>query len=81
MSRGEYGVPIGLVFSFPCQTDGQGNFKPVEGVKLDGHWAVIYSKLDIGCALERPQGLDCPGYTHESAVRIAANIVLYSTLP
>src|SRR5215469_13557044 len=35
VSRGEYGVPIGLVFSFPCQTDGQGNFKPVEGVKLD----------------------------------------------
>jgi malate dehydrogenase len=35
VSRGEYGVPIGLVFSFPCQTDGQGNIKPVEGVKLD----------------------------------------------
>ncbi len=33
--RGEYGVPIGLVFSFPCEADGQGNFKPVEGVKLD----------------------------------------------
>jgi malate dehydrogenase len=35
VSRGEYGVPIGLVFSFPCQSDGQGNFKPVEGLKLD----------------------------------------------
>jgi malate dehydrogenase len=35
VSRGEYGVPIGLVFSFPCRTDGQGNYTPVEGVKLD----------------------------------------------
>jgi len=53
----------------------------LEGVKLNGHWAIIYSPYDIGCALERQQGLDCKGYTHESAMRIAANIVLYSTLP
>jgi hypothetical protein len=53
----------------------------LEGVKLNGHWAIIYSKYDIGCALERHQGLDCKGYTHESALRIAANIVVYSTLP
>ncbi len=60
--------------------DGQG-LPELEGVKIDGHWAIIYSRYDIGCALERPQGLDCKGYTHESAVRIAANIVLYSMLP
>ena len=53
----------------------------LEGVKLNGHWAIIYSKYDIGCALERQQGLDCKGYTHESALRIAANIVIYATLP
>jgi hypothetical protein len=53
----------------------------LEGVKVDGHWAVIYSKYDIGCALERQQGLDCKGYAHESALRIAANIVIYATLP
>ena len=34
----------------------------------NGHWAVIYSKYDIGCALERHQGLDCKGYSHESAL-------------
>jgi hypothetical protein len=60
---------------------GREGFPELEGVKIDGHWAVIYSKIDIGCSLERPQGLDCPSYTHESAVQIAANIVLYSTLP
>jgi hypothetical protein len=53
----------------------------LEGVKLNGHWAVIYSKYDIGCALERHQGLDCKGYAPESALRIATNIVIYSTLP
>jgi hypothetical protein len=53
----------------------------LEGVKLNGHWAVIYSKYDIGCALERHQALDCKGYTPESALRIATNIVIYSTLP
>jgi hypothetical protein len=54
----------------------------LEGVNINGHWAIIYSKLDIGCALERQQGgVDCKGYTHESAMRIAANIVIHATLP
>ena len=35
VSKGEYGVPAGLVFGYPCRTDGQGNYLPVEGVKLD----------------------------------------------
>lgn len=52
----------------------------LEGIELDGRWAVIYSRWDIGCALERHQGSDCRGYTHESAVKIASNIVLYSLL-
>src|SRR5262249_47862835 len=52
----------------------------LEGVRIDGHWAIIYSKFDLGCALERHAGIDCKGYTHESAVRIAANIVIYATM-
>jgi hypothetical protein len=61
---------------------GGGRDRPqLEGVKLNGHWAIIYSKYDIGCSMERQQGLDCKGYTHESAMRIAANIVIYATLP
>ena len=64
------------------QAAGGGQDLPqLEGVKVNGRWAVIYSKYDIGCALERHQGLDCKGYTYESAMRIAANIVIYSTLP
>ena len=35
VSKGEYGVPPGLVFSYPCRSDGKGNLIVVEGVKLD----------------------------------------------
>src|SRR5262249_18478387 len=35
ISKGEYGVPPGLVFSYPCHTDGKGSYSVVEGVKLD----------------------------------------------
>lgn len=35
ISKGEYGVPAGLVFSYPCRSDGKGNLTVVEGVKLD----------------------------------------------
>ena len=53
----------------------------LEGVRINGHWAIIYSKYDIGCALERHTGIECKGYTYESALKIAGNIVIYSTLP
>ena len=66
---------------YTAAAGGRHDFPQLEGIKLDDHWAVIYSKYDIGCALERPTDLDCKGYTHASAARIAANIVLYSTLP
>lgn len=34
LSKGEYGVPAGLIFSFPV-TAGKGDFKVVEGLQLD----------------------------------------------
>jgi malate dehydrogenase len=37
VSKGEYGVPAGLVFSYPCQSDGRGNYRAVDGVKLDAY--------------------------------------------
>ncbi len=52
----------------------------LEGIELDGRYVLIYSKFDIGCALERHQGSDCRGYTHESAIKIATNVVLYALL-
>jgi malate dehydrogenase len=35
VSKGEYGVPAGLVFGYPCRTDGQGGYSVVGGVPLD----------------------------------------------
>ena len=35
MSKGEYAVPAGLVFSYPCRSDGKGNFNIVPGLKFD----------------------------------------------
>jgi hypothetical protein len=60
---------------------GNRDYPQLEGVQINDHWSIIYSKYDIGCALERQTGLDCKGYVHESAVKIAANIVIYATLP
>jgi malate dehydrogenase len=35
VSKGEYGVPPGMVFGYPCTSDGKGDYKVVEGLKLD----------------------------------------------
>jgi malate dehydrogenase len=35
VSKGEYGVPAGLVFGYPCRSDGKANYSVVSGVKLD----------------------------------------------
>jgi malate dehydrogenase len=35
VSKGEYGVPAGLVFGYPCRADGKGNFQVVDNLKLD----------------------------------------------
>src|SRR6266403_353402 len=35
ISKGQYGVPAGLVFSYPCRSDGKGNLSVVEGLKFD----------------------------------------------
>jgi hypothetical protein len=79
-----YTTKVGFDLSMCQYTHAAGggkDFPQLEGVKINGHWAIIYSKLDIGCALERHSGLDCKGYIYDSALKIAANIVIYSTLP
>jgi hypothetical protein len=50
----------------------------LEGIKIDGRWVVIYSKYDIGCALENHKSTDCLGHTPDSARRLAAAAVLYA---
>jgi hypothetical protein len=50
----------------------------LEGIKIDGRWVVIYSKYDIGCAIEGHKAADCLGHDKDSALRIASAVVLYS---
>jgi hypothetical protein len=50
----------------------------LEGVKIDGRWVVIYSKYDIGCALENNKSSDCLGHDHDSAMVLAKAAVFYA---
>ena len=66
--------------------DGQGplksNIRKVEpdldGIKIGDRYAVIFSRYDISCALEKHESLECEGYTRQDAARIALNVLLYS---
>lgn len=49
----------------------------LEGIKVDGRWVVIYSRYDLGCALEKHASGDCIGHDHESALKLATAAVLY----
>ncbi|AWM37764.1 Malate dehydrogenase [Gemmata obscuriglobus] len=44
VSKGEYGVPAGLVFGYPCTTSGDGNWNVVEGLKLDAFGEAKFKK-------------------------------------
>ncbi|HKB01184.1 MAG TPA: DUF4159 domain-containing protein [Gemmataceae bacterium] len=50
----------------------------LEGINVDGRWAVIYSRYDIGCALEKNKSSACKGYDPDSAMRLATAALLYS---
>ncbi len=52
---------------------GRADFPQLEGVKVDGRWAIIYSKYGIGCTLDRDHDADCKGYLWEDAGRIGVN--------
>ena len=49
----------------------------LEWMKYDGLAAVFFSPLDLSCALESPNSIQCPGYETDVAAKVAANIVLY----
>jgi hypothetical protein len=52
----------------------------IEALEIDGRLAVIYSKYDISCALERQSAGNCEGYLPEDAVKLATNIIQYALL-
>lgn len=68
-----------------CRTEAGGPMRKtapyLEGIKRQGRWVVLYSKYDIGCALERHQASDCRGYSPASAQKIARAALLYTLRP
>lgn len=50
----------------------------LEGIQIDGRWVVIYSRYDIGCALEKNKSSACKGYDPDSAMKLATAALLYS---
>ncbi len=60
---------------------GMKDYPRLEGVKVNGHWAIIYSKYAIGCVLDEGRHAGCTGYIREDVAQIVANVVIYSSLP
>lgn len=50
----------------------------LEGIKVNNRWVVLYSRYDLGCALEKHKSGGCLGYDHESAVLLGKAAVFYS---
>ena len=59
----------------------QDSVPQLEGIKVNGRWVVIYSRYDIGCALENHKSSACLGYDHDSALKLAAAALLYALNP
>lgn len=50
----------------------------LEGIQIDGRWVVVYSKYDIGCAIEGNKSTECLGHDRDSAMKLASAALLYS---
>ncbi len=53
----------------------------LEGIQIEGRWAVVFSPYDISCALEQHESLECRGYTRDDAARIGLNVLMYTLNP
>jgi hypothetical protein len=43
----------------------------------DERWMVVFSPNDVSCALEKASSSECRGYTQQSALKLAANVMMY----
>lgn len=50
----------------------------LEGIKHNNRWIVVYSRYDLGCALEKHPSSDCLGHDHDSAIKLASAAVYYA---
>jgi hypothetical protein len=68
-----------------CRQTAGGGMQPtepmLEGIKQDGRWVLLYSRYDLGCALEGHKSSDCRGYDQASALLLGQSAVLYTLWP
>jgi hypothetical protein len=50
----------------------------LEVLQLGDRYAVIFSRYDLSCALEKHETAGCYGYSSDSAARIGLNVLLYA---
>jgi hypothetical protein len=52
----------------------------LEGIRSpdEDRWLVVFSPYDVSCALENTSSLECKGYTRDSALQLASNVILYA---
>jgi hypothetical protein len=50
----------------------------LEGLRYKGRWVILYSKVDIGCALERHTSAECLSHDYDSAARLGRAAILYA---
>ena len=50
----------------------------LEVLQLGDRYAVIFSRYDLSCALEKHETAGCFGYSSDSAARIGLNALLYA---
>jgi Domain of unknown function (DUF4159)/Prenyltransferase and squalene oxidase repeat len=49
----------------------------LEFASIEDHVAVVFSPLDLSCALESRHSLQCHGYVRDDAARIGINVLLF----
>lgn len=50
----------------------------LDGIKVDDRYAVIFSRYDLSCALEKHDSMECEGYTREDAAKLGLNLIVYA---
>ncbi|HBJ36887.1 MAG TPA: hypothetical protein DDZ51_19445, partial [Planctomycetaceae bacterium] len=50
----------------------------VEVAMVDSVASVFFSPLDLSCALESQNSIQCPGYDTTDAAKVAINLMLYA---
>ncbi|MBB3209033.1 hypothetical protein FHS27_004869 [Rhodopirellula rubra] len=50
----------------------------MESIQVNGVDTIFYSPLDLSCALESQNSIQCPGYPTADAAKIIAGVILYA---